>query len=257
MKNKTNPVKVKAVKDLAELMKKYSTILIASTANVSSAQLQILKRELKEKIIIKIAKKSIIKRAMEEVKEGKITELEEKLDRNFALIFADSDPFEISAILADKKQPAKLKPGQTTTTDIVIEAGSTDFPVGPLLSELGDIGVKAGVDRGKIAVKERSVVLKEGERVTQAIANVLSQLEIMPLKIGLDPIVAYDSKTGKVYLNIRINKEETLENLQLSASYGFNLAMFVKYPTKENIKLLIAQANNEALCLSNLNSGGK
>ena len=57
--------KKKTVKELTELIKKKKTILIASIKNIPSSQFQEITKKLREKAIVKVPKKNLIFRALE------------------------------------------------------------------------------------------------------------------------------------------------------------------------------------------------
>ena len=92
--------------------------------------------------------------------------------------------------------------------DIVIEAGSTDLPPGPAISELSSAGLKVKIEDGKIAIQESKVIIKKGGKINELAANVMTKLDIMPFKVGFIPEVAYDTKTKQIYTEIKIDKEE-------------------------------------------------
>lgn len=246
--------KKKLLKELMNLIDKNNTVMIASTINIPSLQFQKIKRDLREKATLKVIKKSIALRALEESKETKknIEKLEQFIGSGFAMIFTNLDAFDLASILAESKIKAKIKAGQTAPKDIVIEAGPTDLPAGPAISELSKAKIKAGIEGGKIVVKERCVVTKAGEKVSEEIANVLAKLEIEPLSISLEPIAAYDSTKQKIYTEIKIDKEEMLKQLKENALLSIMFSINLVYPTSENIKALIQKANIQEKFISNL-----
>ncbi|MCX8193931.1 MAG: 50S ribosomal protein L10 [Candidatus Pacearchaeota archaeon] len=246
--------KKKALEELANLIFNNNTIMIISIANVRSFHFQKFKRMLKNKAIVKVVKKNLALKALERSKEKKvgIEKLGPYIKSNFALLFSNLDPFEIASILAETKTPSRVKAGQIAPKDIVIEAGPTDFPAGPIISEFSKIKVKAGIEGGKITIKEASTVVKSGEVVSEDVASVLAKLEIMPLSIGLEPIAAYDSKEKKIYSEIKIDKEALLKELKENASLAFAFAIYICYPSNETIKTLIAKSNAQANAISEL-----
>ncbi|MEM4153063.1 MAG: 50S ribosomal protein L10 [Candidatus Pacearchaeota archaeon] len=264
MKNKNNEKetkrkeipekKKKTLDELIKLINTNNTIMIVSIANIQSFQFQKFKRMLKDKATIKVVKKSMALKALEQLKDKKegIEKLEQYIQNNFALLFSNLDPFEIASILAETRSPSKVKAGQIAPKDITIEAGPTDFPAGPIISELSKIKVKAGIESGKIVIKETSTIVKSGEIVSEDVASVLAKLEIMPLLIGIEPIAAYDSKDKKIYSEIKIDKEALIKDLKENASLAFALAIKINYPSAETIKILISKSNAEANAISNL-----
>ena len=159
------------------------------------------------------------------------------------MVFSDLETFELAAILSENKTRAPAKPGYVSKEDLVVEAGPTDLPAGPVISELSRANIKASIDAGKIVIKERSIVAKAGEPVNENVANILAKLEVTPIVISLKPVASYDSKTQKVYENINVDKEETIEELKKASGGAFNFALNLDYISKETIEFLLIKAN--------------
>jgi len=65
MKSQVSKEKVEAVKKLAEEMKNANTIMLVSIKSLPASQLQKMKKSLREQATIRVAKKSLIVRAVE------------------------------------------------------------------------------------------------------------------------------------------------------------------------------------------------
>jgi large subunit ribosomal protein L10 len=246
--------KKKTVAELAKLIESNNTVMIVSTANLSALQFLKMKGVIKGKATIKIVKKNIMLKAMREFEEKRahLKELEKSLIGSFAVLFSQLDAFELAALLSENKTPSKIKAGQIAPEDIIVPAGPTDLPAGPAISELNKIKIKAGIEGGKISIKESSLVAKKGQAVTEDVASVLAKLEINPITIGLMPLAAYDSKSQKIYGEIKIDKEATVKELKEFASRALAFSIEIKYPSKDNIKMLIMKLNHGANALNGL-----
>ena len=246
---KVSEKKSKLLKELVHLIEKSSTILVSSATNLPSAQLQKTRKILSGKATIKAVKKNIGIKALESAKKENILELEKFIESNSLVLFSQLDSFELATFLAENRFPAKAKVGQVASADIAVEAGPTDLLPGPIISELSAVGIKAGVEGGKLAVKERCVLVKKGEKIKKAVAEVLTKLEITPFMVGLEPLASYDSKTKKVYVEIKIDKEATLEELKNCYVDAQKLALSIEYPCAETISALISKVELEAKAL--------
>ena len=246
--------KKKMLSELVKLGESSNTIMIVSIANLSSLQFQKIKRKIKEKSTIKVIKRSIMIKAFEELKEKKkhVEQLEQFLYGSFAVIFSQLEAFELAIILSENRTPSKIKPGQIAPQDITVEAGPTDLPAGPAISDLTKVKLKAAIEGGKIVIKESCTVAKKGHAVSEDVASVLGKLEISPFSIGLEPLAAYDGKEQKVYKEIKIDKQGTLQGLVESAARAKALAMHIAYPTHETIRMLIAKVNQQVNSISSL-----
>jgi len=234
--------KKKTVEVLAKKIKNSKTVLIVSTRGLPSSEFHKIKKNLRGKAEIAVAKKSLFLRAISSVEKGSLQNLKEKVGADIALIFSDVDSFELAGILVDNQTPTKAKVGDIAPEDIEIEPGPTDMVPGPAISELGAVGLKVAVEGGKLAIKNSIVIVKKGEKISEKVANVLGKLKITPMKAGFVPVAAYDSKDDKIYLEINIDKKGTLEELRTSISKALGFAVGIEYTTKETISFLIGKA---------------
>ena len=252
LKRKVSQSKVKALKELVGMIEKYPTVCVSSIENLPSKQLQKIRHMLRKEIVMKIVKKNMAIMAFEEAKKENIKELAKAVEKNSVILFSNLDPFEIASLLVENKFPIKAKPGQIANEDLVIEAGPTDLMPGPAISELSAVGLKTGVEGGKIAIKETKAIVKAGQKISKNAADVLIKLDILPFSIGLDIKVAYDSKDRKIYSNIKIDKEGFTNKLIGSFVAARQFAVGIGYATKETITLILARAQREALALEKL-----
>lgn len=256
IKTQVSEKKIKLLEEVVGMINKYNTVMIALIENLSSDQFQKMKRLLSDKVKIKVIKKTLVLRALEKAKIKKkgLEVLEKSLLSNFAMVFSDLETFELAAILSENKTRAPAKPGYISKEDLVVEAGPTDLPAGPVISELSKANIKASIDAGKIVIRERSIVAKAGEPVNENVANILAKLEVTPIVVSLKPVASYDSKTQKVYGNIHVDKEETIEKLKKVSGVAFNFALNLDYISKETIEFLLIKANTHFNALKSKSS---
>ena len=235
--------KLDTVKELAELVKTKKTILIASIKNIPASQFQEIGKKLRNKAIVKVPKKSLIFMVLDSSEDKEIKKLREKIKDSFAILFSDLESFELAAELEESKSPAKAKPGQEAPEDIEIPGGPTDLIPGPAISELGALGIQIQIEKGKIHIKESKVIAKQGAKISQGAADLMSKLDIKPFSVGFIPLCAFDTKEGKLYLNIKIDKEGTIEKLKTSFGKALSFAIEIGYTSEDTIKFLIGKAN--------------
>ncbi len=244
--------KLKAVKELADLIKNKKTILTASIKNLPASQFQDIKKKLRNKAIIKVPKKKLFFRAIDSIKDGDITKLKEHFKESTALLFSDLDSYDLSAQLIKNKSPAKAKPGQKAPEDIEIEAGPTDLPPGPAISELGAVGLEVQIEKGKIIIKKSKVIVREGQPISQAAVDIMNKLDIKPFSIGFIPLSAYDNETKKLYLEIKIDSEKAIEELKELYGKALAFAVEIGYFNSQTILFLINKAGLHEKALSNI-----
>ncbi|MBI2451840.1 50S ribosomal protein L10 [Candidatus Pacearchaeota archaeon] len=244
--------KIRSVEEFSSKMKKSKTILIASTKGLPSSQFQKIKKDLRGKAEISVAKKSIIDRAIKATGKGALQELAHDFKDNSCLMFSDMDAFELSALLVESESATKAKAGDIAPEDINIDEGPTDLVPGPAISELSGVGLKVAVEGGKLAIKKGAVVAKKGEPIKENVAGVLSKLKIDPMKVGFVPVAAYDAINDKVYRNIKIDKKALIEELRQAIGKSFWFAVNLCYIAKETIGQLIAKAGREEMTIENI-----
>lgn len=244
--------KKKLIKSLSDKMKISNTVLIASTKSLPSSQFHQIKKNLRGKAEVKVAKKSIVLRAIAATEKGALQNLKEYIGSDIAIFFSQDDAFRLSALLAENQTSAKARAGDISPEDINVEPGPTDLMPGPAISELSSVGLKVAVENGKLSIKQPATIVKKGEEIKSKIVSVLGKLNINPMKVGFIPIAAYDSFSDKVYTNIIINKKATLEELKTLIAKAFNFAASIRYTTKETVKYFIAKAGMEEKALEKL-----
>lgn len=241
--------KKQEVQDVIRLFNEYPVVGILNLETLPSSNLQIIKKQLRDKAVIKFTKKTFMLKALDQIKRPNIDKLKENLQGVPALLFTKQDPFELYKILEKSKSNAAAKPGQIAPEDLTISAGPTNFPAGPMIGEFGQLGIKTEVKEGKISIKEEKTLVKSGQEISQKAADILSKLGVEPMKIGLNLLLTYQN--GEILTKdiLYINEEEFINNIKLAYQQALNLSLNASYPTSENIKLLImkAQIESEAL----------
>jgi large subunit ribosomal protein L10 len=234
--------KIQSVKELSELMKGNKTLLIASIKSIPASQFQEISKKLRGKAVIKVPKKNLIIRVLNSSNDEELKKLSEKVDDSTAVIFSNLDPFDLALELIQNKSSIGAKPGQVSPEDIEVPAGPTDLVPGPAISELGALGIAIMIDKGKISIKEAKIIAKKGEKISKGASEVMSKLSIKPFKVGFIPLAAFDITNKKLYSEIKINKEETLNELKGMFGKALAFAVSIGYSSKDTIKFLLSKA---------------
>jgi large subunit ribosomal protein L10 len=248
-------IKKKTVAELTDLIKKSKTILFASVSNLPGSQFQEICKKLRGKAVVKVPKKNLMFRAIDEAGNAEVKKLEEKFDNAVAVLFSDLDAFELAGDLLQSKSPAKAKPGQEAPEDIEIKAGPTDLVPGPAISELGAVGLQVQVTDGKLHIKQDKVIVKAGEPIKQEAADIMAKLDIKPFSIGFIPLAAFDTKENKFYAEINIDPEGTLEDLKEAFGRALPFAVEIGYTSPDTIKFFLSKANAQAGKINRIMTG--
>jgi large subunit ribosomal protein L10 len=251
-RNKIAKWKTEKVKDLENKIKNYKVIAIADLTSLPSLQLQKMRSKLKATTDIIGSKSSLMKIALTNLKD-KIKGIEE-LNKYFqgvaSLVLTNESAFMLSKKLSESKTSAPAKPGQVAPREIKIPAGPTPFPPGPIIGELGKIGLKTGVEGGKVAVKEEKIVAKKGDIISKDVAAVLSKLKIEPMELGINLVAAYEE--GVIFTSdiLLFDENEYKKKIENAALDSFKLTLALYYPTKENISILLVKAYRDSIFLA-------
>jgi large subunit ribosomal protein L10 len=199
-----------------------------------------------------MSKRRLMKIAIEECKDAKkgVEELNKYLKGMPALIFTNENPFRLYKMLSKSKTNAPAKPGQVAPKDILIQAGPTPFAPGPVISELSMIGLKTGVEGGKVAIKQDKVVVREGEKINDKVASILLRLGITPMEVGLNLVAAYENGTIFTKDVLAVDEKEFMQRIIRADSEAFNLAVEIEYPCTRVLEYLIGKAFNESKALA-------
>ena len=244
--------KIAAVTKLAGAIANGKTVMLVSIKSLPAAQLQKIKKSLRDKATIQIAKKNIILRAIDETKIPELAGMKEYVQEDSAVLISQDDAFEIAGWLTENKNPISAREGQIAEADIIVEEGPTDLVPGPVISELGAIGLQIMVEDGKITIRKAKVAIKKGEKVTGPAASIFQKLGIKPFMIGINPLAFYDASSKIVYVGVKIDKKKMLEDILIANSKSLGFSVKVAYPTKQNIGFLLAKANAQHSALIKL-----
>lgn len=247
--------KLDQVSELVATIKNKKTIILSSIKNIPASQYQEIVKKLRGKAIVKFPKKSILFRALDSSEDKSISKLKEHIQESTAVLFSDMDSFELSGELLDSKTPAKAKAGQEAPSDIIVNEGPTDLAPGPAISELGAVGIPIQIDKGKINIKQDTVIVKEGEKISSAAADVMNKLNIKPFNVGFTPFAAFDKESGKIYLEIKIDKKQTLEDLKYAFGKAIPFAVEIGYISNDTIKFMIGKAGAHAKKVNRIVTG--
>lgn len=242
--------KLKEVENFVKLIEEHRIVGLVDVYQLPASQLQTIKKELRGKALIRMCKKTTLKRVLEKVDKKNIKELLDINVKSPVLIFSNENSFKLYAIVNKNKSPAFAKAGDKAPFEIVVPAGNTNFSPGPIISELQKLKIKARIVGDVVSITEDSKVVDESGVISPELASMLIKLNIKPMEIGLDVVAVYEN--GEIFLKsvLAIDEKEYKNNVIRAYKESFNLAFNISYPTKENISLLLIKARSEAFNLA-------
>ena len=244
--SKAAPEKKEVLKKIVTLGKQYPIIGILNMEGLPAGSLLQMKKQLRGRVELVMTRKTLILLGLKDLKLQNGEKLIESVKGMPGLMFTKDNPFALYNIIKKNKTPAAAKPGQIAPRDITVPAGPTHFTPGPVISEFAALGIKAGVEGGKVAVKQDALVVKEGQPIEAKLASMLQRLGIEPMEIGLDLSCVYEK--GIIYPKsvLDIDEVKFMADLIGAASQSLNLAVEIGFTTKDNIEVFIAKAYREA-----------
>mgnify|MGYP000135468896 FL=1 len=243
--------KARKVEEIKGLLRKYRTIGIASLHKVRAAQLQELRKKLKDTAYLQVIKNTLVERAISELKDlPNIEGLKEYLKGPNLFLFTNLNPFKLALILEKSKVKGFAKAGDIASEDVIVPAGNTGLAPGPIISQLGSVGIPTRIEGGSVWVSKDTVVARKGEVISQNLAAVLSKLGIKAIEAGLSLKVIYDNGLIIPEEDLTIDIEEYKRIIGEAHAEAFNLSLNAAYPTAENIMILIQVATSEAYRLA-------
>jgi large subunit ribosomal protein L10 len=200
---------------------------------------------------MRVVKNTIMKLSIENCTEkAELKKLEEYLTGSNVYLFTDLNPFRLALLLEKGKVKTTAKAGDIAAFDVVVPAGNTGQPPGPIISQLNAAGLPTRIESGSVWVSKDTLVVRKGETISERLASVLSKLGIKPVEAGLSMKVAFDEGLIITQEQMQIDVSATKQNVEGAHSEAFALSLKIAYPTSENKVALLQVAHREAYLLS-------
>ncbi len=211
-----------------------------------------MRETLRDQMVLTMAKKTLIRRAWK--KSGRDLEaLEALLDGVTIPMLVQSDSlnsFQLFAELEKTRTGRPAKEGDVAPEDIIIEAGPTSFPPGPIVGEFNSVGIPAKIDKGKVAIQKTVTAVEKGQPISADLGLMLSKLEINPIEIGLILSGAIEGGTLMSADSLDLDLDGFTSDVKTATSGAFNLACNIGWFTNETIPALLSKAAGEAMAVA-------
>lgn len=243
--------KLNEVKVLSKYIEEYNIIGLVSVEKISARAVQNIRKALRGKVIMHMAKKNLIARAIEESKKPNLKELLNHIRKYSAMIFTNMNPFELSKFLDTKSTKAAAKPGDIAPEDIVVKAGNTRLPPGPMISDLNNsLKLPTMIKDGMIHIRTDTVTHHKGDKIDLKQATLLSRLGIEPMTIKLNFYTAWEN--GEIIPEevLKLDDTKIVNDVKVAHSTAFCLAMGLGIITPETLGPMITRAARNANALA-------
>ncbi|GEM_PF-18260 len=244
--------KLSAAQELAKDMATYKVIAVADLVKVRSTQVQETRRKLRGKVKVLVTKNMLFKKAAETAGERKknMANFADALSGPNLFLFSELDPFQLTILLDKSKVKVPAKVGDMATSEIMIPAGNTGLPPGPIISEFGEAKVPTKIESGSIWVTKDTVVARKGDVISAKLASVLSKLGIKPIEAGISLKTAYDD--GSIFNrdDLQLDLKSYQDDIASAAKQGLELAIHINYLTPETAPTILSNAQRQAMWLA-------
>jgi large subunit ribosomal protein L10 len=239
---------------LAELSQKHKVIAMVKMEKVRATQLMQVRKKFRNEMKILMIKNNIAKKSLANVKVKGLDKILEGLEGQYVMMFTDMDPFKLYLALDKSKIYLPAKGGDVASDEILVAAGNTGIPPGPVLTEFKEAKVPTRIDSGSVWIAEDTVVANPGDTISHKLASLLGKLGIKPIKAGMTINAALQEGVLYKHQDLRIDVDEIKQDIMVSFNAAIALAVNVSYATKESIEHLLRKAFGNARALS-INSG--
>ena len=201
----------------------------------------LLRKNFRGELVMLVAKNNIASLGLKKAGIAHADEFLEKLNGQNALIFTNMNPFKLYLNLEKSKVNLPARAGDVATDEIVVPAGNTGIPPGPVLSEFKEANVSTRIESGSIYVSRDSVVAKPGDKISPKLAGLLSRLNLKPIKAGMSIFMASSGGLLLLQKDITIDLEQYKANVARAAAEAMSLALEAAYTTPETMPLLLGK----------------
>lgn len=240
--------KAQYIEKLVKYLNEYKSIIVVSCDNVGSNHMQKIRQTLRGKAILLMGKKTMVRKVVREQceKNPALEHLVPHIHGNIGFVFTNEDLTETRNALVSLKVSAPAKAGTVAPNDVVVPAGPTGLEP-TQTSFLQALNISSKINKGQVEILNPVTLVKEGEKVGQSEATLLSKLNIKPFNYGLHALVVYDN--GLVYDNkvLDMTEEDVFSRIRRGVQDIAALSLAVSYPTIAAVPHLIVNGFKDLL----------
>jgi large subunit ribosomal protein LP0 len=187
-------------KKLNKLLDTYSKVLFVGMDNVTSQQVHAVRRDLRNKGVLLMGKKTLQKRIItnraEEGNENdramKSSFVDDKLlTTNRGMLFTDLEIPAVAEILAKHRVQAPARVGAVAPCDVIVPAGNTGMEP-TMTSFFQALNIATKISKGTVEIVSDKKVLNQGEKVDNSTAALLQKLKISPFFYAVEIQYVWD-----------------------------------------------------------------
>ena len=244
--------KMDRVDEISAAINDHSVVGIVNIHGIPAKQLQKMRTRLRGRVDLLVTKRTLINIAIDKVAETRpgLEGIKGLVEGQIGLVLTNENPFKLFRLMEATKTAAPAKGGEEAPNDIVVKAGETGFKPGPVVREFQKVGIPAAIERGKVVIKKKAVLVKAGETIPKDLAKVLPRLDILPMILGLDLQAVFDEGTLYKPDVLDVDTDALRTQFASGAASAFNLAVNAKVFNEASIRALLAQGKTFAFNLA-------
>ncbi len=239
--------KVEYVKTLQKEVKSYSTVGILPLESVPDTLVQRARNGLKPDVRFVMLRKTLACRLLDS--DPGLSRLKQYAVGDFAIIFSNKDPSELSKLISSNRMKLIAKPNQIAPSEISIVAGETSIAPGQAVTDMKAAGIDVKIEKGKVVISKGKVLVKKGEKISTAVSKALKMLDITPFEAGTKLKVALSA--GLMFNEYALGIDSAFVSGEIASSFvqADALATSIGFVTQYNAGALIRKAYLGALGL--------
>jgi large subunit ribosomal protein L10 len=239
------------VQEMVDDLTNYNTIGLIEMSSIGAGTVQKLRKELRGRAKIKVAKNTLMKKALELIDGLQGAEsLMDQIIGPVAFLFTNDSPYAIANYLENNKVKAPAKGGQISPISVTVPKMNTGEPPGTIISELNSVGLPTRIEGGTVAIPNDTEVLQPGDRVSTTLASILTRLGIEPFEVGLS--IALVLEGGEIIgrEDLLIDFDQYINEFIYAHQQAVNLSVNAGILTDITAPIVIGQAKQKAMALA-------
>jgi large subunit ribosomal protein LP0 len=192
-KEKTRFMKNAVIASVLADLNKYNKAILVDCNQITSAHMQQIRRQMRDKAVIHMGKNTLLKKAFQKILKGKYeTLLEQLLKENIGLIFSNESINDIRNLIEQNIEYTYAKAGERAPADIIITTGGRYVGQSNVVYFCG-LNLEYNTTYGSIDILKKQILLKKGEKVTASHATVLRLFDIKPIICRMNIVQLYEN----------------------------------------------------------------
>lgn len=232
MKNDKKAWKAEYFIRLANLLDEYDKFFLVNVDNISSKQMQNIRKVLRGKAELLMGKNTMMRKAIRGHLD-KIPALEKVLNHlkgNVGFVFTKESIVDIRDLIKEQNVKAPARAGAIAPNDCTIPAQNTGL--GPeKTSFFQALSIQTKISKGTIEITNNVPLIKTGDKVGASEATLLNMMKIMPFYYGL--IIEKIYEDGAVFAPeiLDITDEDIRSSFMQGVCVVASVCLSIGYPT--------------------------